>query len=229
MSNAPVPQLPPEKDLGEAPPSGHEPTPPSGVRKMLDAFEERDLSRIRASAVLGGLFLALGTLVLLGLLGFATGLSVVDPAGEAPLERLAAGMGLWMAFASLVALFVGGYAAAKLGGAIRRGDGALAGALTWSVALVLAMFVAGSSASPMLGPMPPFEPTVYEASADEPTLGALHLDRRSLVQAAWGSFVGAVISLLAASFGGAIGAVGRRGGETSEPPRAENGPQIPPY
>src|SRR5262245_7945039 len=115
MSNAPV--LPPPVD--------EEATPASGVRKMLDAFEERDLSRMRWSSVLEGLFLGLGLETILGLFGLAVGLSVLDVHAPDPFVRLSTGMGVWMAFSSLIALFVGGFAAAKLGGSIRRGDGML--------------------------------------------------------------------------------------------------------
>lgn len=202
---------------------------------MLDAFEERDLQRVRWSSVLAGLFLALGTLVLLGLLGFATGVTVLDPAGRASLERLGAGMGLWMAFASLVALFVGGYAAAKLGGAIRRGDGALAGVLTWAVSLALLVFVVGSGAPPFwdtqqFGGPASYEPAFTFAQSSEPFGQAFRFDRGEAIRAAWFSFGGAVISLLAATFGGALGAVGRRrGGALPPSPRSSSGDQVPLY
>jgi len=211
--------------------------PPSGVRKMLDAFEERDLQRVRWSSVLAGLFLALGTLVLLGLLGFATGVSVLDTGGRASLERLGTGMGLWMAFASLVALFVGSYAAAKLGGAIRRGDGALAGVLTWAVSLALLVFVVGSGAPPLwdtqeFGRPTSFaaEPAFTFAQRTEPFVESFRFDRVEAVRAAWLTFAGAVISLLAATFGGALGAVGRRrAGPLPPAPRPSSGDQIPLY
>lgn len=236
MSNAPI--KPPPQDLGEVPatPAIDEQMPPSGVRKMLDAFEERDLSRIRWSSVLAGLFLALGTLVLLGLLGFATGVSVLDPGGRASLERLGAGMALWMAFASLVALFVGSYAAAKLGGAIRRVDGALAGVLTWAVSLALLVFVVGNGAQPFWGTQDFGQPTGFEPAfmfaqrTTEPFGSTFRLDKSELVRAAWLTFAGAVITLLAATFGGALGAVGRRrGGGLPSAPRPPSGDQIPLY
>ncbi len=238
MSNAPM--KPPPRDLPETPAPSivDEQMPPSGVRKMLDAFEERDLSRIRWSSVLGGLFLALGTLVIFGLLGFAVGVSVLDPSGPAPLDRLATGMGVWMAFASLVALFVGSYGAAKLGGSIRRVDGALAGALTWAVALALLVFVIGRGAPPMFGePSLGASPTLFgegpgftfAQGTGDPFASPFQLRRGDLVRAAWGTFAGAVISLLAATFGGALGAVGKRRGAPPLPPRSESTGQIPLY
>ncbi|MDC3956586.1 hypothetical protein [Polyangium jinanense] len=236
MSNAPI--KPPPRDLGEVPatPTIDEQMPPSGVRKMLDAFEERDLSRIRWSSVLAGLFLALGTLVLLGLLGFATGVSVLDSGGRASIERLGAGMALWMAFASLVALFVGSYAAAKLGGAIRRWDGALAGVLTWAVSLALLVFVVGNGAPPFFetqefGRPTGFEPAfMFAQRTTEPFGPSFRLNQGELVRAAWLTFAGAVITLLAATFGGALGAVGRRrGGGLPPASRPSSGDQIPLY
>jgi hypothetical protein len=238
MSNAPI--QPPPRNLHEVPeaPTIDEQMPPSGVRKMLDAFEERDLSRIRWSSVLAGLFLALGTVVLLGLLGFATGVSVLDPGGRASLERLGAGMGLWMAFASLVAIFVGSYAAAKLGGAIRRGDGALAGVLTWSVALAIFVFVIGTGGSSFFGEQELGRPAgfggepafTFAQRTTEPFVDSFRWDRGDLIRAAWMTFAGALVSLLAATFGGALGAVGRRRGAALPPtPRPPSNDQIPLY
>lgn len=188
MSNAPI--LP---EVAPPPPPVHdeERTPVSGVRKMLDAFEERDLSRIRWSSVLAGLFLALGVSFLLGLFGLAVGLSVSLPGELEPRDRLAAGLLIWMGFSSLVSLFVGSYAAAKLGGSIRRGDGALSGALMWSVSVALGLLALGAG-----GPM------VWGASA----------------RAAWAALAAGIVSLLAAASGGALGAVGRRKGERLRTP-----------
>src|SRR6185503_10315988 len=115
----------------------------TGVRKVLAAFAERDVQRIRWSAVIAGLFLAIGTQILLGLLGISIGLTTVDPRAPNPLSGLGAGAGIWTAIASLISLFVGGYAAAKLSGSIRRSDGVLSGILTWATSLVLCLYLLG--------------------------------------------------------------------------------------
>ena len=198
----------------------YESVAPTGVRKVLDAFEERDVQRIRWSAVIAGLFIAVGTQVLLGLLGAAIGLTAIDASDARPLAGLGLGAGIYMAVASLVALFVGGYAAAKLSGSIRRVDGVLSGVLTWATSLVVTLFLLGGLAGGAAGAfsnmvrVDPDAPTLRQgidvrAPGNEARLD--DLARRNVddgARAAWGAFGGAVISLLAAVVGGAVGAVG---------------------
>jgi hypothetical protein len=233
MSNAPVhpPQIEPHHPV---PIEEDEGTPASGVRKMLDAFEERDLSRIRWSSVLAGLFLALGALTLLGLLGVAVGLSVLDLRAANPLARLSVGLGIWMGFSALIALFVGSFAAAKLGGSIRRGDGMLAGALTWAASLALVLAIGGASSRSLVVEEDGGAETTSLLIADRsvqfvPTPEA-RIEKAQMARAAWAAFGGAVISLVAAGAGGALGAVGKRKGERPRAPRPPSSDeQIPLY
>jgi len=227
MSNAPLPTPHVEKHRNEV--VDEEATPVSGVRKMLDAFEERDLSRIRWSSVLAGLFLALGALSLLGLFGLAVGVSVLDMRGQDPMGRLSMGMGIWMGFASLVALFVGSFAAAKLGGSIRRGDGALAGALTWATSLALLLVVAGMGSQRLVVDVPADAPTSLLIADEQMVEADPHTSKMQLVSGAWGAFAGASISLVAAVVGGALGAVGKRQGERMRAPRPRADEHIPLY
>src|SRR5262245_33254065 len=135
MSNAP--QMPPPvspESTAAAPPTepiDYERVPETGVRKVL-APELREVPRIRWGAVIAGLFFAIGTQLLLALLGVAVGLTAIEPGSATPFQGLGLGAGVWMAISSLISLFVGGFAASKLSGAIRRADGVLIGILTWA-------------------------------------------------------------------------------------------------
>jgi hypothetical protein len=206
------------------PPASERESASPGVRKMLDAFEERDLSRIRWSAVFGGLFLAFGVEVLLGMLGFAAVITADRSADVGVMNRMLVGMAIWLAIASLAALFIGGYASARLGGSIRRGDGALAGALTWSVSLGLAIVVLGTGAPFLFG----VAVGVVREGAEGMSMD-FTWSRADMLWAVWASFFGAIVSLFAAVVGGALGAVGRRRGVSlaAPPPRADE--QIPLY
>jgi hypothetical protein len=228
MSNAPY--IPPPSPPTAPPPLDYEHIPSSGVRKVLDAFEERDLQRIRWGSVLAGLFLAIGAQVMLVLLGAAIGLTVVDEArvGD-PLGKIATAAGAWMALSSLVALFLGGYAAAKLGGSIRRSDGVLSGMLTWAASLVLTLMLVGSglsaalsgaigvAQSPLLQRQDTLGTLQREAPAREDAIEAARRNKGDMAKGAWGAFGGAAISLLAAIAGGALGAVGTKQGDDDEP------------
>jgi hypothetical protein len=226
MSNAPIttpPAAPPPEATTAAGPVDYAELPATGVRRVLDAYEERDLQRVRWGAVIAGLFLAIGTQLLLGMLGVAIGLSAVDPRAASPLSGLGTGAGLWFAISWLVAMFIGGFTAARLAGTIRRGDGALNGLLTWATALVLALWLAGSTAAGAMGTatealgrgprmgMPP--PAQLDTPAERrEAAGRLESAARASVddleRGAWATFGGTVLSLLAALAGGAAGAVG---------------------
>jgi hypothetical protein len=245
MANAPVrppaPSAPPapalDHDIG-APgpdkralgPEPHADIPPTGVRRVLGAYEERSLQRVRWGAVLAGLVLAIAAQALLGLLGLAIALSASKPelggfGDGSPLARLGSGFGVWLGIASLLGLFAGGYAAARLGGAIRRADGAVAGVLTWATSLVAALVL---SVIPLLaslrpGARPPWMgapvsadtlPVSAQAAAQWPRPEGPPAPRgyREATRAAWYAFGGACVSLLAAILGGAAGAAGVRDG-----------------
>ncbi len=242
MSNAPY--IPPPSPPSAPPPLDYEHIPSSGVRKVLDAFEERDLQRIRWGSVLAGLFLAIGAQVMLGLLGAAIGLTVVDARANDPLSSIATAAGAWMAMSSLVALFLGGYAAAKLGGSIRRSDGVLSGMLTWAASLVLTLMLVGTGLSaalsgaigvgqsPLLQRQDTLGTLQREAPTREDVLESVRRNKGDAAKGAWGAFGGAAISLLAAIAGGALGAVGTKQGddEPEKPRRQGRKPErIPTY
>jgi len=223
MSNAPI-TPPPSPAVGPNPPAvDYETLPPTGVRKVLDAFEERDVQRIRWSSVFAGLFLAVGTQILLGLLGLAIGLSAVDPRAPNPIANLGSATGLWMGIVSLIALFVGGFAAAKLGGVIRRADGVLSGVLTWAASMVFTLLLLGTSLSAALS-----MPGLASSAADTATSGGIIIrtpegrirmqpmeqpvqiapDAATAARSAWYAFGGVGLAFIAAVIGGAFGAVG---------------------
>jgi hypothetical protein len=155
----------------------------TGVRKVLEAYAEREVQRVRWSAVIAGLFLAAGTKILLILMGNAVGLTTAAVSAPAPLAGITVSGGVWTTLSVLVGFFVGGFAASKLSGSIRRGDGMLSGALTWSTTMVFAIWMAFPSAG-----------AAAETAADS-------------TSRAWFAFGCALLSLLAAMSGGAAGSV----------------------
>jgi hypothetical protein len=160
--------------------------PPTGVRKVMDAFHERDQQWIRWGGVIGGFFIAWGTAIILGLLGLAISL----PVARGPLLGLTIFTGVWFAATELVANFIGGFAAAKLAGAIRRTDGLIDGLIVWALGMVVVAFAAGG-------------PIITAAMQAPPDYAAAN-------GMAWYSFGLAALSLLASLVGGIAGAAGRR-------------------
>src|SRR4051794_305825 len=106
MSNTPFTQKPSSvaAEIPEISAEAHRTTP--DVRKVLGAYAEREVQRIRWSAVIAGLFLALGAQILLGLLGIAVGLTPLDIDTQSPFVGFGIGAGIWTAFVALTSLFV---------------------------------------------------------------------------------------------------------------------------
>ena len=81
----------------------------------------------------------------------ASVLGAVDPTTEAnPLSGLATGAGIWAGVSALIALFLGGFAAARLAGLPKRTDGVLHGLVTWGVVTLLAVYLISSGVGRLL-------------------------------------------------------------------------------
>jgi hypothetical protein len=103
------------------------------------------------SAIFGGTFVALGIWVLLYALGLASGLSSVDPADPSSAKAAGIGTGIWSLIAPLIALFAGGFVAARTAGAWDRTSGILHGAVLWGLTTLAGVIVMGMALSSLLG------------------------------------------------------------------------------
>lgn len=90
-------------------------------------------------AIFAGVAIALGTMILLELLGLGIGLATIDPAsGDMPSgTTLGIGAAVWWLLATVIALFAGGWVTGRLGGFARRENGTLHGLVVWGLATVL--------------------------------------------------------------------------------------------
>ncbi|RJP74378.1 MAG: hypothetical protein C4524_12985 [Candidatus Zixiibacteriota bacterium] len=108
--------------------------------------------RISWGAIFGGTVLALLTMIILSLLGLAVGLGSINPAtGDANLSGFAIGAGIWWVVSSLIALFLGGWAAGRLAGAPQKLDGALHGAVTAGLTVLVMIFLLTSAVGAVIG------------------------------------------------------------------------------
>ena len=178
----------------------------------------------------GGVLAAIGIMLLLGTLGMAIGITAVDPqAADGATMGIAAAA--WVGVSMLVALFVGGMVSTRAGATY---DGATAfweGGLVWIVSLLLMAYLAtsgvtslASGAMNLMGSAAQNNPQVQSA-ARNPGNAADQLQSKisdatqngqALVQkaaevkpaatkAAWMTFGGLVVSLLAAVLGAMAG------------------------
>jgi hypothetical protein len=99
--------------------------------------------RISWGGIWAGVLTVLGTLLFLTTLGLAIGVSAADP-GNTDAEALGVGAAIWSGLALLIALFVGGMAATRLGMIFDRATGAFEGALVWVLSFVAILWLASS-------------------------------------------------------------------------------------
>jgi hypothetical protein len=102
--------------------------------------------RVSWGGVWSGVLVTLGSLILLGALGVAVGMTAIDPA-RADTQKLAAVASVWGAVSLLAALFLGGLVATRTGMVYDRATGMFEGALVWIVSVLLMAVFAGSGLS----------------------------------------------------------------------------------
>jgi len=110
------------------------------------------LRRVSWGAIFAGAIISIMLQLLLTLLGLGFAVSTIDPRSEVnPIEGLGwFSIGWWVA-SSLIALFVGGWAAGRLAGVPRWLDGALNGVIAWGVATLLMIYLLTTTAGALMG------------------------------------------------------------------------------
>lgn len=106
--------------------------------------------RVSWGGIWGGVLVAVGLLILLSALGMAVGISAVQP-GQTNASTLGTGAGIWAGASLLLALFVGGLVATRIGAIFDRTTGFFEGALVWVVSVLLIGYLASSGISMVAG------------------------------------------------------------------------------
>lgn len=217
----------PEPERQPPPSLDYEQLPSTGVRPMLAMPEGYEAPWWRWGAVLAGLFVTIGASILLSLFGLAIGVTAVNPLSAQAAQSFGIGAAIWWGVQSLITVFIGGFAAAKLGGAIRRGDGIVSGLLTWATALVFTMWLFGSAAGGALSSVatgaaagapaviamqPPGARAVPGQTQPPraPTGPEVQQAKQAAAGTLWYTFAVSALSLVAGIGGGALGATGER-------------------
>jgi hypothetical protein len=99
--------------------------------------------KVSWGGVFAGVLVAMGVSMLLAALGLAIGVSAVNPGSTDP-GAIGVGAAIWGGFQLLIALFIGGMVATRVGAIIDRTTGFFEGVLVWVVSLILMAYLAGS-------------------------------------------------------------------------------------
>jgi hypothetical protein len=117
---------------------------------MVDATTSR--FHLSWGAVFAGVSVALGVGILLHSLGLAAGLTAINPDNPGSLRGVGIGTGIWTIIVPLIALFAGGFVAARTAGLIDRGTGALHGAVLWGLTTVAGSLLVWAAIASAIGP-----------------------------------------------------------------------------
>ncbi|HEY1189246.1 MAG TPA: hypothetical protein VGE74_16460 [Gemmata sp.] len=181
-------------------------------------------SRISWGALLAGLFVTLAVFVLLSALGVAIGLSSADASGR---EAVTIGGGVWAVATALAAFFCGGCVVSRFTAGESKTEAVVYGTVLWGAAFALILWATGSvlrtgstlavgsAQVAVTGPQgpPSWEQAARRAGATDAQINQMRADLPTAervqdisAQAAWWSFAGVLLSLLAAIGGSVLGA-----------------------
>jgi len=119
-------------------------------RTGYPALLRADGMKVSWGGIFGGVLVAIGLLLLLAALGVAIGISAAQP-GETEAATLGIGAGIWAGVSLLVALFVGGMVATRIGAISDGATGFFEGALVWVVSILLMVYFASTGVSMLAG------------------------------------------------------------------------------
>lgn len=181
-------------------------------------------SRISWGAIVAGSLVALAVSLLLTMLGSAIGLSVRDNMSG---DSLAIGGVVWAVLVTAGCLFLGGFIASQMTTGENKVEGVLYGILVWAVVFGALLFLAGQAAragfSAMIGvantAAPPDGATwqdlarragvpenqIAQMQNNAPEAAQRAVNPENATRAAWYTFLGTLISMLAAAIGGYVG------------------------
>jgi len=112
-------------------------------RSTVAVVPGTDGVRVSWGGIWGGVLVALAVLVLLASLGLAVGASAVNP-NDADAESVGIGAAIWSAATLLIALYVGGMVATRIGATHDRSTSLFEGVLVWIVNVLLVAYLAGT-------------------------------------------------------------------------------------
>lgn len=156
------------------------------TQTMTPSAAAAPVSHISWSSIFAGLAIALITQIILSTIGGAIGLTVGG--GGAVTTAL----GIWAAVSGLIAMFLGGWVAARMAAVGSIGIGIMHGILVWALFFITATILAAAGGAAILGLITP--PTITLGQAASATGYAL---------------LGILLSLAAAIVGGIVGGIGR--------------------
>lgn len=180
-----------------------------------DAVEVKN--RVQFGPIVAGIITAIGTMLILSVLGLAIGASALEPRDAG--DTLGTAAAIWGGASAIIAFFLGGWVAAKTAAVAGAGSGMMNGLMVGFGILVLVLWLTGSGVSGLIGslgsnigdivdivdnPQAAVEEVQEEAEAEAGQVDAQEAFE-TVQDSAWGTFFGLLIALVAAALGGIVG------------------------
>ena len=159
--------------------------------------------RVSWGGIFGGVMVAVGLLLLLAALGVAVGITAVDPQST-QLGKFGVGAAIWTGVSLLLALFLGGLVASRLGATYDRTTSFFEGFLVWIVSLLLVAYLAASGMAWMAGDTFSMMGATPDLSMSAPP-DVVESIKPQAAKTAWITFGSLVLSLGAALVGAMAG------------------------
>jgi hypothetical protein len=175
----------------------------------MEADVVQRTDRVRWGPILAGLLTTITTLVVLTVLGLAIGLSAFEP-GETAGDTIGRAAAFWGALSALIAFLLGGWVAARTSSVGDAMSGAMNGALVGAAAIALVIWMIGAGLGNLLGVvgtnMAEIIAIGQEATVSpEDALATAEAGYGAARDSAWGTFLGLILALGAATLGGYLG------------------------
>lgn len=193
--------------------------------RAIVAPDYRD--RVRWGPILAGLVIAISTQLVLSSIGAAIGLTGMAGSDTSQSSANAgAAVGIWSIISLLIALFIGGWAATRSAGPMKRNTALLNGAILWATTLAVSAWLLSAGVSGAFGVIAsnageiinqaqqggigvPVEPSVTTEQAQDIAANAAKIG--------WAFALGSLLGLIATLMGSTVGVRSYRTALTMQP------------
>jgi len=178
--------------------------------------------RVRWGPIWAGFLCALTSLLILGLLGVAVGLTAINTNTAAATGNVPSGTGtaaaIWGGVSAIIAFLIGGYVAGRTAAVFDRGWGALNGLLVFVLAVPIILWLAGQGLGTVLGTLGNLSTALNlnlgmaqqaaqsaQSAANAVQPADIARAAGTATTAAWTGIVGMLLGLAAGAIGGYVG------------------------
>ncbi|REL37982.1 hypothetical protein DYD21_05025 [Rhodohalobacter sp. SW132] len=113
-----------------------------GNIKKVNPYTHEPKKGVSWRAIFAGTLTVLSILLILNLIGLAIGLGTIEPTEDAnPLSGIGTGALIWWVVSNLIALFAGGFVAARVGISLTDISGVVQGIMTWALYTLISIWL----------------------------------------------------------------------------------------